>query len=80
MAFPLRYGSVRLPVTHESSSIAHTVIGRSGDIIQAALAAVGPVPLGFTGDAEARHFYSQAPSEVGVIAATDWEAVDEQAR
>ena len=41
---------------------------------------VGPALLGFAGDAEARYFYGQALSEVGVIAATDWDAVDQQAR
>ena len=53
---------------------------RTGDMIQAGLAAVGPALLGFAGDAEARYFYGQALSEVGVIAATDWDAVDQQAR
>jgi hypothetical protein len=47
---------------------------RTGDMIQAGLAAVGPVLLGFGGDAEANYFYGQAASEVGVIAATDWDA------
>ena len=47
---------------------------RTGDIAQAALAAVGPVLLGFGRDPEAKYFYSQAVSEAGVIAATDWDA------
>jgi len=47
---------------------------RTGDMIQAGLAALGPILLGFGGDAEARYFYGQALSEVGVIAATDWDA------
>jgi hypothetical protein len=47
---------------------------RTGDIIQAGLAAAGPVLLGFANDVEARYFYGQALSEVGVIAATDWDA------
>jgi hypothetical protein len=47
---------------------------RSGDIVQAALAGLGPVLFGFARDPEARYFYGQALSEAGVIAATDWEA------
>jgi hypothetical protein len=47
---------------------------RTMDWIQAGLAVLGPVVLGFAGDPEARPFYSQAMSEVGVIAATDWNA------
>jgi len=47
---------------------------RTGDIIQAGLAAAGPVLLGFAGDPEANYFYGQALSEVGVISATDWDA------
>jgi glyoxylase-like metal-dependent hydrolase (beta-lactamase superfamily II) len=45
---------------------------RTGDIGQAALAGLGPMLMGFSGDREAAFFYSQALSEVGVIAATDW--------
>lgn len=48
---------------------------RRGDIAQAALAGLGPVLLGFGKDPEAKYFYGQAMSEVGVIAATDWNAV-----
>ncbi len=47
---------------------------RTGDILQAALAAFGPALFGFAGDPEAEYFYGQAASEVGVIAATDWDA------
>ena len=47
---------------------------RTGDIVQAALAGLGPVIFGFAGDREAKFFYGQACSEVGVIAATDWNA------
>src|SRR5579871_6444271 len=46
---------------------------RTGDLIQAALAGVGPLLLGFGSDPEAKYFYSQAVSELGVIAATDWD-------
>ena len=42
------------------------------DIVQAGVAALGPVLMGFAGDEEAQTFYGQALSEVGVIAATDW--------
>ena len=48
---------------------------RTGDIAQAALAALGPLVLGFGTDPEAKYFYGQAMSEAGVIAATDWDAV-----
>lgn len=47
---------------------------RTGDIAQAALAGIGPLLFGFSGDPEARYFYGQALSEAGVIAATDWDA------
>src|SRR3954464_4620921 len=47
---------------------------RTGDIVQAALAGVGPALFGFAADPEARYFYGQAVSEAGVIAATDWNA------
>jgi len=46
---------------------------RTGDICQATLAALGPRLLGFARDPEAAFFYGQAVSEVGVIAATDWD-------
>lgn len=48
---------------------------RTGDILQAAVAGLGPLLLGFARDHEAKFFYGQALSEVGVIAATDWDAV-----
>jgi hypothetical protein len=48
---------------------------RTGDMVQAAVAGLGPLVLGFARDEEAHYFYGQALSEVGVIAATDWDAV-----
>jgi hypothetical protein len=47
---------------------------RTGDIVQAALAGLGPVLFGFARDPEAKYFYGQALSEAGVIATTDWDA------
>lgn len=47
---------------------------RNGDIGQAALAGLGPILFGFGDDPEAKFFYGQAASEIGVIAATDWDA------
>jgi hypothetical protein len=47
---------------------------RTGDIIQAAVAGFGPALFGFAGDEEAKFFYGQAASELGVIAATNWDA------
>jgi hypothetical protein len=44
------------------------------DMVQAAVAGLGPVVMGFSNDPEATAFYGQALSEVGVIAATDWHA------
>jgi hypothetical protein len=44
------------------------------DVAQAALAGLGPVLFGFAGTEEAKTFYAQAFSELGVIAATDWNA------
>jgi hypothetical protein len=44
------------------------------DVMQAAVAGLGPVVMGFAQDEEARAFYGQAISELGVIAATDWHA------
>jgi hypothetical protein len=44
------------------------------DMVQAAVAGFGPVLMGFAGDPEAKAFYGQAVSEVGVVAATDWHA------
>lgn len=47
---------------------------RDMDWMQAAVAGFGPALLGFGRDAEAAPFYAQATSEIGVIAATDWDA------
>jgi hypothetical protein len=47
---------------------------RTGDIVQAALAGLGPVLFDFADDPEARFFYAQAVSEGAVIAMTDWDA------
>jgi hypothetical protein len=47
---------------------------RTGDMVQAALAGLGPMLFGFADEPEAKYFYGQAASEVGVIAATDWNA------
>ena len=44
------------------------------DVMQAAVAGLGPVVMGFAQDEEAKAFYGQALSELGVIAATDWHA------
>jgi hypothetical protein len=49
---------------------------RTGDIAQAALAGLGPVVFGFGQEPEARYFYGQAMSEIGVVAATDWDAAE----
>jgi hypothetical protein len=49
---------------------------RDGDIAQAALAGLGPLLLGFASAPEARFFYGQALSEVGVIATTDWNGTE----
>jgi hypothetical protein len=53
---------------------------RTGDVLQAALAGVGPALFGFAQDPEAAYFYGQALSEVGVIAATDWDGAARPAR
>ena len=42
------------------------------DMVQAALAGFGPLLFGFAGGGDAKPFYAQASSEVGVIATTDW--------
>jgi hypothetical protein len=47
---------------------------RTLDLVQAALTGLGPLALGFGSSPEARTFYSQAVSELGVVAATDWDA------
>lgn len=44
------------------------------DLVQAAAAATAPVTMGFAAKPAAAFFYSQAGSEVGVVALTDWEA------
>src|ERR671936_691009 len=44
------------------------------DCVQAALAGIGPILFGFSREPEAKPFYTQAASQVGVIAATDWNA------
>jgi hypothetical protein len=49
------------------------------DAVQAALSGVGPVLFGFGSAEEAKPFYAQAASEVGVIAMTDWGAMDRRA-
>ena len=46
------------------------------DMIQAALAAFGPLLFGFAGTGDAKPFYAQAASEVGVIASTDWNGME----
>jgi len=49
------------------------------DLVQAATAATAPVMFGFAGNREAAFFYSQAGSEVGVVAMTDWDAAERAA-
>ena len=44
------------------------------DVMQAGLLALGPTLLGFTRTKEADMFYGQAALEMGVVAATDWDA------
>ena len=44
------------------------------DLVQAALAGFGPLLFGFADDPEAKPFYAQAASELGVVANTDWNA------
>jgi hypothetical protein len=46
------------------------------DVGQAALAGAGPMLFGFADEPEAKAFYAQAASEVGVVATTDWHAMD----
>lgn len=50
------------------------------DLVQATTAATAPLWLGFPADAESAFFYSQAGSEVGVVALTDWDAAERRAR
>ena len=47
---------------------------RTLDLVQAALTGFGPVVLGFANAPDARPFYAQAVSELGVVAMTDWNA------
>jgi hypothetical protein len=47
---------------------------RSLDMVQAALSGFGPILFGFRDAPEAKAFYAQASSELGVITMTDWEA------
>jgi hypothetical protein len=42
------------------------------DVVQGALAGFGPMLFGFAQAPEARAFYTQALSEAGVVAMTDW--------
>ena len=44
------------------------------DLVQAALAGFGPLLFGFADEPEAKSFYAQAASELGVVANTDWNA------
>lgn len=44
------------------------------DAMQGAMLAAGPALLGQTDDPDARYFYGQAAVEMGIVAATDWEA------
>ena len=46
------------------------------DMVQAALAGFGPLLFGFAGSGDAKPFYAQAASEVGVIASTDWDGME----
>jgi hypothetical protein len=45
------------------------------DCWQAALAGAGPLLFGFADEPEARTFYAQAMSEIGVVSTTDWNAM-----
>lgn len=44
------------------------------DTVQGAMLAAGPAMLGHADDPDAKYFYGQAAMEMGVVAATDWEA------
>jgi len=44
------------------------------DVVQAALTGFGPALMGFADTPEAKTFYAQAASEVGVVSMTDWNA------
>jgi hypothetical protein len=45
------------------------------DAVQGAMLAAGPILLGQQDDPDSRYFYGQAALEMGVVAATDWEAL-----
>ena len=45
------------------------------DAVQGALLAAGPVMLGQQDDPDSKFFYAQAALEMGVVAATDWDAI-----
>lgn len=44
------------------------------DAVQGMLLAAGPLLLGQQDDPDSRYFYGQAALEMGVVAATDWDA------
>ena len=44
------------------------------DAVQGMLLAAGPVLLGQQDDPDSKYFYGQAALELGVVAATDWDA------
>jgi hypothetical protein len=48
------------------------------DLIQAATAATAPLLFGFPAEPASAFFYSQAGSEVGVVALTDWNKASRQ--
>jgi hypothetical protein len=50
------------------------------DVVQGALAGLGPVLFGFSDTPEARTFYSQALSEAAVVAMTDWNGMAHQSQ
>jgi hypothetical protein len=50
------------------------------DVGQMIAAAAAPLMLGFAGEGPAAFFFSQAASEAGVLAMTDFRAADRQAR
>jgi hypothetical protein len=52
---------------------------RTLDVAQASFAGLGPYLMGFGSDPEASYFYDQAATEMGVIAATDWDATSRPA-
>jgi hypothetical protein len=44
------------------------------DAVQGVLLAAGPILLGQQDDPDSKYFYGQAALEMGVVAATDWDA------